>query len=437
MFVGAINQDVRAYLRRLCEVGVFDDRTVVVGCSGAFTFEAVLSQYAVPARILSNDVSLYSSMLGRLLTRKPVDYRITEPELADLTVCAVTDAEKVACLMVLLDMLEFRKRNNAHRVRMWNGYKREFAALVTQTATKLGALSVRVDDYWSGDVAEHFDRYYEDEGAVFMCYAPTYTGGYERLYKQLDAVTEWDRPTYRVLDDDARNVLLDRLSARRFLWYDDRQLDRPPTAVFRSGRMKTIYLYSNELFSAYVEPAHPAPPALPLADGTTRLLPQMTACVQRIKSNESLAFKDVYLSKKIEPGRAQHAFAVWVGDAVVGFIEYTSERYSREPDGLYMMADFPVGGTVYPRLSKLIVMMATCGETRAILERVTEQRKRTVTTTAFTDKSVSMKYRGVMRLKKRGVTKEGQPFLNYSARFNELTWQETYTEWLRKHGSTN
>ena len=437
MFTGAISQDVRAHLRRLCEAGVFNDRTVVVGCSGTFTFEAVISQYATPARVLSNDVSLYSSMLGRLLAGKPIDYRLTDPELAELAVCARTDAEKVACLMVLLDMLEFRKRDNPHRIRMWDGYKRGFADLVEQTAGKLGELNIRVDEYWPGDVVEHFARYRDDEEAIFMCYAPTYKGGYERLYKALESVTEWDAPTYRLLDESARNALLDSLSGRRFLWYDDRQLDRPPVALFRPARMKTIYLYSSERDAAYVERERPELPSLPLADGSTQLLPQMAARLRRIKNNESLAFKDVYLSKRIDPAMAQYAFAVEVGAAVVGFIEYSFERHRSERDTIYMMADFPVGGTVYPRLSKLIVMMAACGETRALLERITEQRKRVVNTTAFTDKPVSMKYRGVMKLENRGATKDGQAFLNYSARFNDLTWQETYTEWLRKYGSTS
>ncbi len=437
MFTGAISQDVRAYLRRLCEAGVFNDRTVVVGCSGVFTFEAVISQYATPARILSNDVSIYSSMLGRLLTHKPVEYRITDPELAELAACARTDAEKVACLMVLLDMLEFHKRNNAHRVRMWDGYKRGFTSLVEQTAARLGELNIQIDDYWPGDVVDHFAKHYEDKDAVFMCYAPTYTGGYERLYRQLEAIADWDKPNYKILDEATRNALFDSLSTRRFLWYDDRKLDRPPTAVFRPGRMKAIYLYSNEPFAAYVEDKRPTPPPFPLMTRDTKLLPDMAVKVERIKTTDSMAFKDVYLSKKIDPGKADYALAVWVGDSVVGFIEYSRDRIRGGIDVLYMMADFPVDGTDYPRLSKLIVMLAICGEKRALLERITEQHKRTVITTAFTDKAVSMKYRGVMTLKKRGVTEDGQSFLNYSARFNDLTWQETYTEWLQKHGSAS
>jgi hypothetical protein len=100
-----------------------------------------------------------------------------------------------------------------------------------------------------------------------------------------------------------------------------------------------------------------------------------------------------------------------------------------------MQADFIPAGSAYPRLSKLIVMLAIAGETRQMIERLLERRVREVFTTAFTDRPVSMKYRGILELHKRGQTPEGQKFLNYGAPFNTLTWQETLTLWLTKYGS--
>jgi hypothetical protein len=59
---------------------------------------------------------------------------------------------------------------------------------------------------------------------------------------------------------------------------------------------------------------------------------------------------------------------------------------------------------------------------------------RKFTTTAFTDRAVSMKYRGLLDLVKRGQTEAGQKFLNYEGEFNSLSWCETYQKWFASHG---
>jgi len=51
-----------------------------------------------------------------------------------------------------------------------------------------------------------------------------------------------------------------------------------------------------------------------------------------------------------------------------------------------------------------------------------------ILTTAFTDKPVSMKYRGVYSLMKRG---EG--FLQYTAPAGEITAEEAIRTWIKKY----
>jgi hypothetical protein len=70
-----------------------------------------------------------------------------------------------------------------------------------------------------------------------------------------------------------------------------------------------------------------------------------------------------------------------------------------------------------------------------MLEKLNVLRVHTIVTTAFTEKPVSMKYRGVMELIKRGKSEDGKQFLNYQAHFNDLTWKEVLQEWLTKHAS--
>lgn len=71
---------------------------------------------------------------------------------------------------------------------------------------------------------------------------------------------------------------------------------------------------------------------------------------------------------------------------MVGFVEFALSLIPGPIDLIYMQADFPVSGTHYARLSKLLPMLAMSGETRKLLERWRERRIRTVRTTAFTDR---------------------------------------------------
>jgi hypothetical protein len=118
---------------------------------------------------------------------------------------------------------------------------------------------------------------------------------------------------------------------------------------------------------------------------------------------------------------------------VVGFLEFTRSKFGASE--IYVNSDFAVPGTHYERLSKLIVMLLLSKDVRQWLERKLMQRVPGVFTTAFTDRPVSMKYRGVLELVKRGVKSDGRKYLNYEGTFSDKTAQEVYEEWLNKYGS--
>lgn len=436
MFVGAINEDVRKYLAH--NAAAFEGRPVVVGCSGNFTLESVIAETARPAAIHSNDVSLYSSALGEWLSGGRLDFEIAEPEYEWLAPHLLGPEDRLAVLMVLLDMLEFEKQNNAHRERMWGQYLAAFPALVAETAAKLRALPLRVDSYFAGDVMEHFERFADLPDVVFCCYAPTYSGGYERMYKRLEHIFTWNAPTYPMLDEVRRDALLNWMQQRSFLWYDDRIIEGlEPVMQQQAGNKHTVWLYSNAMQkpALFVGMETKDLPRWPIATRDNLVLtPDTRIWLKRIKTSDLMRFKEAYLGKNIDPDSGMCGFVVMADALVIGFLEFSYIEMMKR-DQVYMMADFCVPGTQYRRLSKLIVALACCGETADLLRRLKQYPVRTVRTTAFTDHSISMKYRGVMELEKRGETKTGQKFLNYGATFNSKGWREVYGEWLTKHGS--
>jgi len=342
MFIGAINSDVRQVLANTARV--FNGRRVVVGCSGNFTSEAVISAHAAAAEIHSNDVSLYCCMFGRWLSGRPLDLAVAEPDFAWLEQYLVDDTSRLAAMMVLLDALEFEKQNNAHRVRMWKVYRAEFGRLVSETQERLAKTRIKVTSFFEGDVWDHYQRFAEDKAAVFCCYAPTYTGGYERLYRRLEQVFRWQPPQYELLDDERRAALLAWMQGRDYLWYDDRVIPGVPAVLKQaSGRRRAVYLYSNLVQrTAVMQPAAiPGLPDLPLVDSSLEIQDTSRLTLLRIKSAQLAAFKEAFLSKRIDFALGTWPFALLIDGRIAGFVEFERPRWGSTGE-VYMMADFDV-----------------------------------------------------------------------------------------------
>jgi hypothetical protein len=256
------------------------------------------------------------------------------------------------------------------------------------------------------------------------------------MYERLEQILRWSPPHYPMLTEERRNALLDWCRERKYLWYDDRLIPSlEPVMQQESGLQRTVYLYSNmtertAFFSGYTRDDLPK---LPLADHSLAIRPTSEIRLVQIKTSDLRRYKDAFLAKNIKFASGHWAFAVAIDGKVVGFLEFQRGKYG--PNEIYAMADFAVPHTPYPRLSKLIVMLMLSGETKKAVERLNEGRVTTVCTTAFTHRPVSMKYRGILTLDKRGETPDGKPFLNYSGAFTALTWKETLAQWLTKYST--
>ena len=120
MFVGALTQPLRQYLGNVASA--FEGANVVVGCSGNFTMETVLSACTTPAALHSNDVSLYSSLIAAHLLKTPLDVSLEGSDFAWLAPYLDEPTSALAAVMVLLDMLPWEKQKNDHQRRMWRCY---------------------------------------------------------------------------------------------------------------------------------------------------------------------------------------------------------------------------------------------------------------------------------------------------------------------------
>jgi hypothetical protein len=91
------------------------------------------------------------------------------------------------------------------------------------------------------------------------------------------------------------------------------------------------------------------------------------------------------------------------------------------------MTDFAIRPSIYPRLSKLILTCMLSHEAKALMEQAVGKRVLNVGTTAFTDNSTSMKYRGLLEVYNR---KEGA--VNYIGKTGRWTLAKGLEQWLKK-----
>ncbi len=160
-FIGSINDKLRKFFHT--HAGILEGRDVFIGCSGNFTVEQIISRKCQTARIYSNDVSMYTSVLGHYITGKPLPLQVVNEEL--LWMQGYIDKGgnyATACLSLALSMFKYEKRNNPYSERMWQSYLVNFEAMLEKTVAKVHKASenIRCDDYrkslmffWAGGVA--------------------------------------------------------------------------------------------------------------------------------------------------------------------------------------------------------------------------------------------------------------------------------------------
>ncbi|MFZ2088588.1 MAG: hypothetical protein WAU47_08440 [Desulfobaccales bacterium] len=191
-FVSSINAETRKWLGN--NGPAFDGRQIFVGCSGCFTVEQILTRYAPKAKLWGNDVSLYSGVLGAYLAGQPFNLAVREEKFAWLEPYLADEEAKAATVMVLFEALKYEKADNLFKQRHWAHYLDNFQGFHQATVAKLRERKqeVRLEAYTFKDIFDLLDEVPQD--AVAVAFLPTYAGGYERMFKRLEEILDWDRP---------------------------------------------------------------------------------------------------------------------------------------------------------------------------------------------------------------------------------------------------
>lgn len=434
MFLGTIEPVVRNFLA--AHADAFRGKVIAVGCSGNFTSERVLWEATGgEVRLFSNDVSLYSCLIGAQLAGQPFDLAVVEEPYQWLE--RYFDAggwRRVAAFLVFYRMLEFERQNNAYRVRMWKQHFNEFERLVEATEARLQAIPLQIAGFYPGDIFEFFQWMGQrGEEVIYTSYMPFFKGGYERLYRRVGEIFQWDAPTYPMLDDERRVEVATWCEARPNVTLLNFPLPgREPAMLGHTQRNVHVFMYSNVLDrTALYRREHPDAGVRfeLLTEGDIPDPKRAEVRVYPVSPVHIQPYKAYYLARNIDFSMGMYGFGVALNGKVIGFLEFSLGTAGTGSDW-YLFSDFAVGMPFHARQSKLVAMLALCEEVRRRLEVASLRRRSHVATTAWTKKPVSMKYRGVFELVKRD---EVRGMLNYRAAWSGLNAQETYQKWLTKY----
>ncbi len=431
MFVGSINQETRAIVARLAPA--WRGLPVYVACSGNFTVERLLLQQGI-RDLHANDVSLYSCLLGALLTHRDLPVTVQADAYRWLEPFLDTPLRRLATVLLCTEAFLYAMRDTAFHRRIWQGYQRRFAGLVDQTASKLAVAldQLAVADFFAGDCVEHIERAPLD--AVALAFPPTYSNGYERLYALIDRVFAWERPRYPVFDEARFAVLAAAMRERRH-WLVLRDQVEEALAPWHLAtvqttlRAKPVYVYGNAQ-DRYLALPQQTVEAVPASRLEGLVEPGARLRLVRLTQGQLNALRSQYLAPGIAPASADVALGVCVGEKLAGAIAFSLPRLDLGWDA-YLLTDLAVRPTVYRHLAKLIVAAACTKEAQVVLEQAFNRRVAKFGTTAFTAKAVSMKYRGLMAVANRG---EGK--VNYEALAGRWTLAEAFAWWLGQHSQT-
>lgn len=402
---------------------------VYVGCSGSFRTERAIKTLMPDKFVSGNDVSLLSCGIGKLLTGDRFDIKFTG-RLEPLNLLVGNTADNAAAVCLAATLARF-KGNNQFSLAHFGHIMRNLQAYHRSEKEKIARYvdGFLLDDYFAGDFREQIKRAKEDDGTVIM-FAPTYKGGYERIYKFINECVVWEPPSYDVWDPANTEELIKQMivDGQHFAIVSDfRMKDIEPRIMF-AGSNKPVYMYANDARSSIRRESKSSAPFRYMPIDPDKITAESRIDIKLLNAQQLNFLKNVYLAKGINHKAGMLNFAVFIDDMLAGAFIFSMAQYGDKIHNIYMLSDFSL--TRHRKVSKLIPMLATSQDVLNHVNRRYLIDVQSVYTTAFTNNPVSMKYRGIYKLAKRG---EG--FLNYSSAVRSDSPQAIFHLWYKKYAN--
>lgn len=454
MFMGTIPAPVQAMIHE--NVQAWDVKHVWVGCSGNFTVERVLAPLN-KFEICGNDVTVYTSIIGKFLNGTPEPITSVAPEYEEQFGWMnpyLATAEGLVASMLLATRFSggIGRPNHPFFGRMVANYKRQWDEVFSKTVERLQKLNLRLKRFYCGGVLELLDELNEND--PFICYPPFYGGDYEAMFKRIQQLFGWIPPVYQAVTPSSKQSILKKITQRDH-WmmginFRDPQYEPYLKGITQtSNRSEQIYIYTSHGKVRTVLPRQQVTPVtLPRLPDDYIITADSKLSLVALTNPQFCALRSIYMNQHIAPGLASVAFGVMVDKQLVGVYGFSMEATLTDWGTMiigphaYMITDFSIRPAGYKHLSKLVLFACLSKESKLVTERRAKHRIRGCVTTAFSKNPISMKYRGVFDLLTRkevdkkmpdgSITKQWR--LNYGAEMGLWTLDEGFAVWKKKYG---
>ena len=430
MFVGTTPPEVRLLLTEILKEKKPDD--VYIGCSGNYTVDKLASHLG--ARVHSNDVSLYSKIIADIILGKETEMEVVNEQFYEIfDAWEETKYMKLVEVMYVMKLSEFAPRKNDYQKTWFQYYIEENLSFYRNTVEKFErtkSLDFQIHDFYYGDFVTHIN---EKKGkGVGILFPPTYKGGYEKLFKYVDSVFSYIPAEYEMFDPAAaQDTFRSFLEEDENIIYSDR--DHEYLHKFLLGKVrltggkKDIFIYSS--LSAdnkyYIERQKQ------LKFQEYNLIPQNYSFtdqteirILKCRTDEVNYYKQFFMSAKVDyTTGGDFGILFFADNRLFGMASFS--KMLGDGDNIFIQSDFVVPSNE-KRLSKLLITLLKSEEIRDIMTETYYHYYQGLKTSVYTDKPVSMKYRGVFTLQRRDKGK-----LVYQAEFSGNSLKSQYTLWKK------
>lgn len=428
-FIGSVPPEARAILVDILSK-IEKSRDIFVGCSGNFTIDRVLS--GLGYKVHSNDVSLYSKLIADIILNQDTDLKCNDPTYQAVFQKWPKDSRyrKLVEVMYVLKTTKFRPCSNDFQREMWESYLEKGDEFYERTIKKFetgGVFDFKIESFYFGDFLNHI---LNCDGVSFL-FAPTYKGGYEKMYKTVEEVFEYQKAAYNIFDSkNAEKTYLNLLETGESVIYSD--IDFPELTSFKKGivryaNKRDVALYTSvKAYKTYFfSPAQNAEnPTLKIIPSDFQFTERSKIEIAKVTSDLIFHYKHIFMSSKVNySDKEDFGIAFLVDGKVFGFAGF--KKFMSNMDSMFVSSDFVIKSGE-KRLSKLLIMLLLSKEVKKLLRGHYLHAYRGVKTSVYTEHPVSMKYRGVYELTER---KKGK--LVYSQEFSNAPIEEIFKTWFQ------
>jgi hypothetical protein len=430
----------------------------VVPCAGQFTVPEALVDFGVPpSSIVCSDITLFSSVLGYIASKKPsldpLGFKPVSPRmqeaLKDFTPKSVL--EQAALILYAIKWTQLDSAKDFFRYQRL-AFESDRQRIFTQYVDTMGKLLGKLggSGYEIRDAFDHVQSVAHESEAAIWFNPPGYKGGYGKMFDAKGHYV-WEAPAIAEIDPIKNSVFMAALTEAEatVLAYmtEGHALEGTPpgwnkcyTAINDKTR-KRSYILCNKSVKLVVpvrKKETPLGKLYPLYDDREITAKSKISLLQCSKEL-ALYYYDLFV-RELGMVVAQKYYLFMIDGRVAGTCGFFQQFwFVKRLPVLYETFGLSMTSEKYARLGRLLMGAITCLEFKK--QYLTEAVKtdklfcdlKMLRTTCLTKYPESKKNRGLLKLVKRERMANGRFYLVYETEWHKRGYSDVVTEWVGKH----